>query len=193
MSSAIVLAEAMRAATERLDAAGVASPRYDAEVLAACALDAERSAIRTWTAMGARVDQAAADDFDELVQRRCRREPLQHITGRAPFAGVELAVGPGVFIPRPESELLVQLAVDFVRGVSNASTPVRVVDLCAGSGAIGLTEPGEANPSVRRSSPRATAPRPTPHCLKNQRRAVSCGGSINGRWVWQFMGKIIPW
>ena len=138
MSSAIVLAEAMRAATERLDAAGVASPRYDAEVLAACALDAERSAIRTWTAMGARVDQAAADDFDQLVQRRCRREPLQHITGRAPFAGVELAVGPGVFIPRPESELLVQLAVDFVRGVSNASTPVRVVDLCAGSGAIGL-------------------------------------------------------
>lgn len=71
-------------------------------------------------------------DFEESVRRRALREPLQHVTGVAPFWRVELAVGPGVFIPRPETELLTQWALEALQEVSR---PV-VVDLCAGSGAV---------------------------------------------------------
>lgn len=80
------------------------------------------------------VSAAEAAAFDEAVRRRAGREPLQHITGRAPFRHVELAVGPGVFVPRPETELLVDAVLPHLRGLA---APV-VVDLCAGSGALAL-------------------------------------------------------
>ena len=70
------------------------------------------------------------------VDRRAAREPLQHITGRAPFRSLELAVGPGVFVPRPETELVAQLAIDALQAVPTA-TP-RAADLGTGSGAIAL-------------------------------------------------------
>jgi release factor glutamine methyltransferase len=78
------------------------------------------------------VDAAAA--FAVLLDRRVRREPLQHILGTAPFRHVELAVGPGVFVPRPETELLVDAVLPTLRA---ASSPV-AIDLCSGSGALAV-------------------------------------------------------
>jgi release factor glutamine methyltransferase len=112
-------------ATRRLAAAGVASPRVDAELLLACVTNVPRSRL-------ALLDTIAAPDADRLrraVDRRAAREPLQHITGRAPFRHLDLLVGSGVFVPRPETELL----VDAIAPVAG-----RVVDLCAGSGALAL-------------------------------------------------------
>ncbi|MEV6973641.1 peptide chain release factor N(5)-glutamine methyltransferase [Kitasatospora sp. NPDC093806] len=125
----LLLAEVAQA-TQRLAAAGVPSPRFDAEELAAHVHNVKRSQLHT-------VKDA---DFDarywEAVARREAREPLQHITGRAFFRYLELAVGPGVFVPRPETETVVEWAIDAVRDMDVAE-PL-VVDLCSGSGAIAL-------------------------------------------------------
>lgn len=84
-------------------------------------------------------------DYAQLVARRAAREPLQHITGSAPFYGVELAVGPGVFIPRPETEVLAQWAVQML---DDAPSAPAVVDLGSGSGALAI--------AVARAVPAAT-------------------------------------
>jgi release factor glutamine methyltransferase len=99
----------------------------DAELLLAHALGVPRSKL-------AALDDVDAPTYTEAISRREAREPLQHITGRAPFRHLELAVGPGVFIPRPETELLVDAVLPRLRA---ADRPI-VVDLCAGSGALGL-------------------------------------------------------
>ena len=115
---------AVRAAAQRLSDAGVPSAEHDAGALAAYVLG-ERSLLASF-------DGGTQRRYDALVTRRAHREPLQHLTGIAPFRHVELAVGPGVFIPRPETEGLVDL-------VLKACGPDTVaVDLCAGSGAIAL-------------------------------------------------------
>lgn len=116
------------AATARLAEAGVPSARFDAEVLLAEALGIDRGRIPI--ADDATPEQAAA--YAALLARRAAREPLQHILGRAYFGPLTLAVGPGVFVPRPETELL---AVWAARQVERGAA---VVDLCAGSGALGL-------------------------------------------------------
>lgn len=123
----------LREATQALRAAGVASPEYDAAELLAHVLGTTRAGL-------ALVDEVAADDaavYAMLIARRAAREPLQHLTGMAHFRHVELAVGPGVFVPRPETELLAGWAIDEVRLVASTHgrAPV-VVDLCTGSGAI---------------------------------------------------------
>nr|WP_203607796.1 peptide chain release factor N(5)-glutamine methyltransferase [Streptomyces sp. SID11385] len=124
-----MLAEVAQA-TQRLAAAGVPSPRNDAEELAAYVHDVKRGELHT-------VPDA---DFDarywEAIARREAREPLQHITGRAYFRYLELQVGPGVFVPRPETESVVGWAIDAVRAM-DVVEPL-VVDLCTGSGAIAL-------------------------------------------------------
>lgn len=118
-------------ATVELDAAGVASPRVDAELLAAYVMGLPR-----WQLVIAPgFDEEQYARYRELVRRRAERVPLQHLTGVAPFRHLELAVGPGVFIPRPETELLVGWGLD--RLAAAGPRPV-VVDLCAGSGAIAL-------------------------------------------------------
>lgn len=114
----------VREAAERLRAAGVASPDHDAAELLAHVLGTTRSGLALVTELPA----AALTSYDALVARRAAREPLQHLTGVAWFRHVELAVGPGVFVPRPETELLAGWAIDQRPGV--------VVDLCTGSGAI---------------------------------------------------------
>jgi release factor glutamine methyltransferase len=124
----------MRAASETLAAAGVASPEYDAAELLAHVLGTTRSALPFVAAVTAE----QADAYAELVARRAAREPLQHLTGTAAFRHVELAVGPGVFVPRPETELLAGWAVDQARAVEEAGRTPVVVDLCTGSGAIAL-------------------------------------------------------
>ncbi|WP_281270348.1 peptide chain release factor N(5)-glutamine methyltransferase [Geodermatophilus normandii] len=115
----------------RLAGAGVESPRVDAELLLAHVLGVPRAALLTRDD----VDDAAAARFAALLDQRAGRVPLQHLTGRAPFRHLELAVGPGVFVPRPETEQLVEWALARLAGVD---APV-VVDLGAGSGAIALS------------------------------------------------------
>ena len=119
----------------RLARAGVASPEYDAAELLAHVLGTTRANL----ALSDTVDDAQAAAFEELVRRRETREPLQHLVGSASFRYVELAVGPGVFTPRPETELLAGWGVECAREVlAEGRTPV-VVDLCTGSGAIALS------------------------------------------------------
>ncbi|PUA80305.1 peptide chain release factor N(5)-glutamine methyltransferase [Nocardioides currus] len=121
---------ALASAVGRLRAAGVASPEHDAAELLAHVHGMERRDLfRVDTVEGER-----ATRFESLVARRAAREPLQHLTGAAYFRHVELAVGPGVFVPRPETELLAGWAIEHAQAVAGRA-PV-VVDLCTGSGAI---------------------------------------------------------
>ncbi len=130
------LAEAVREATAALADAGVPSPRHDAEALAAHVLRQPRSQVALAVLRGDDVD--LPDAFGDLVAERSRRVPLQHLTGTTPFRDLELAVGPGVFVPRPETEVVAQPAVDeAARLVAAGRRPV-VVDLCTGSGAIAI-------------------------------------------------------
>ncbi len=134
----IALRPLLAQATARLSEANVDSPRVDVEVLAAFAFGAGRADLITLDY----VDASAVDRFSALVDQRAQRVPLQHLTGRAGFRYLELRVGPGVFVPRPETELLVQWGLEALRAPQSSgsgSRPVTVVDLCAGSGAIALS------------------------------------------------------
>lgn len=131
MRTATVL---LHEATRRLADAEVPSPRHDATALLAHVLGVARGLVP----MVVEVDPAAAHDFDALVRRRAAREPLQHLLGRVGFRTLELEVGPGVFVPRPETELLAGWAVDQARQVAHQGRTPVVVDLCTGSGAIAL-------------------------------------------------------
>jgi release factor glutamine methyltransferase len=129
----------LRSATATLAAAGVPSPEYDAAELLAHVLGTSRAQL----ALADDLSEDRREQYDDLVARRARREPLQHLTGTAAFRHVELAVGPGVFTPRPETELLAGWGVDRAREVlGTGRTPV-VVDLCTGSGAVALALAGE--------------------------------------------------
>jgi release factor glutamine methyltransferase len=119
---------ARRDAAARLRDAGVASPERDADLLLAHVLDVALGRLPLVDDFGSPEQEA----YDALVARRAAREPLQHLTGTAAFRHVELAVGPGVFVPRPETELLAGWAIDHLLTLER---PV-VVDLCTGSGAI---------------------------------------------------------
>ncbi|MGQ0773467.1 MAG: peptide chain release factor N(5)-glutamine methyltransferase [Pseudonocardiales bacterium] len=120
--------------------AGVASPRVDAELLAAHVLGVQRGRL----AMVGLVDQPVVSALHELVTARAARVPLQHLTGTAVMGDVELSVGPGVFVPRPETELLLIWGLAAVAGVAR---PV-VIDLCTGSGALALAL-AHARPDAR--------------------------------------------
>lgn len=130
------LAQVLVRATAAL--AQVPSPRVDAELLAAHLLyDGSRSRLQHAALMGERLTPAQVAEYEALVARRAAREPLQHITGRAPFHHLELSVGPGVFVPRPETELLVEEALKVLSARAESATgQLRIVDLCTGSGAI---------------------------------------------------------
>jgi len=106
----------VREAAELLAAAGVASPEHDARALL-------------------RHAESNGLDGEELLNARASRVPLQHLMGSAGFRYLDLAVGPGVFVPRPESEVVVEAVLAAIAGIEHP----RVVDLCAGSGAIGLS------------------------------------------------------
>jgi release factor glutamine methyltransferase len=132
------LRDGVRAATARLRGAGVTSADVDAVELAAHVLGVDASEVRRLMVLGGRTLPGA---YAVLVDERAARVPLQHLTGRAHFRRLTLSVGPGVFVPRPETEVLVDLAlveVDRVRSLDRPQ-PVRVVDLCSGSGAIALS------------------------------------------------------
>ena len=120
--------EALEAAVDALGAVGVEDPRLDAELLLADAAGWERATLVTDP--GTEVPPAAARRFGELVRRRLRREPVAYILGRKGFRHLELAVDGRVLVPRPETELLVELALEL--------RPARVLDVGTGSGAIAL-------------------------------------------------------
>ena len=125
----------LKAASTRLAAAGVGSPEYDAAELLAQVLGVPRPEILRADSPTER--QRAA--YERAVARRAGREPLQYIIGVAGFRHVELAVGPGVFVPRPETEVLAGWAIEAALAVSEpGGRPPVVVDLCTGSGAIAL-------------------------------------------------------
>ena len=99
-------------------------------------LDTGRGGVQAAVVRGDAMTETDAARFAAVVERRATREPLQHITGLAPFRHLELRVGPGVFVPRPETEMVAQLAIDALRA---AASPAPVaVDLGTGSGAIAL-------------------------------------------------------
>jgi release factor glutamine methyltransferase len=153
--------ELVAAAAAQLAAAGVPTPEVDAELLLAHVTGRPRPLLRM---AGSTVTEEQSDAYAALLAQRVRRIPLQHLTGLAPFRHLELHVGPGVFIPRPETELLVDhvLAYADARATpvedaggsgggpreprraegdprKRAATGLRVVDLCAGSAALALS------------------------------------------------------
>lgn len=117
-------------AANTLREAGVDSPEVDARLLAAHVLG-----VAPLQLMFADAPADFGERYTELVARRAAREPLQHIIGTAPFYGVDLAVGPGVFIPRPETEVLAEWAV---RKLIDAPPAPTVVDLGSGTGALAI-------------------------------------------------------
>ena len=129
VGAAPTVAAILRAAAEHLAAARIATARQDAEALLAHALGTTRLGLYIEGRMA--VPAGAQGAFESLLARRARHEPLQYLLGAVEFCGLALTVGPGVFIPRPETEELVERAAAL--GPAGAAT---VVDLCTGSGAI---------------------------------------------------------
>lgn len=123
-----------------LTGADVPSPRADAMLLAAHAIGADRSEIERRMVLGGGVEPDQRRRLRALVAERAARVPLQHLTGTAPFRRLELQVGPGVFVPRPETEAVVDLALHGLIGPGGpaGSDVPTVVDLCTGSGALAL-------------------------------------------------------
>jgi release factor glutamine methyltransferase len=131
-------------ATSDLAAAGVESPQVDARLLLAHVLGVEPVRLH----LDPPIDEEPRQRFAELVRRRATREPVQHLTRVAPFRHLELSVGPGVFVPRPETEVMTGWAVDRLgERVAAGGSPL-VVDLCSGSGAIAAAIASEV-PGVR--------------------------------------------
>lgn len=129
---ALTVGEALRSGTERLAAAGVDEPRFDAEVLLAYALGVSRAYLYAHPERCLAPEEEAA--WQDAVARRERREPVAYIVGKRGFFGLELAVDRRVLVPRPETEMIVERVLEFA-----ARQPVRVVwDIGTGSGALAL-------------------------------------------------------
>ncbi|GDZ59119.1 release factor glutamine methyltransferase [Bifidobacteriaceae bacterium MCC01967] len=131
-------ADVIRDAAVQLREAGIETPEHDAKLLLAEAAGVELRDVDKALLMGEELGTAEQlARFQSMLARRAKREPLQYITGHAPFRYLDLKVGLGVFIPRPETETVVQAGLDWL--TEHGMIHPRVVDLCAGSGAIGLS------------------------------------------------------
>ncbi|MDX2377355.1 peptide chain release factor N(5)-glutamine methyltransferase [Microbacterium sp. LRZ72] len=130
------LAEALRGAVERLAAAHVPDPEVDAQLLAAHVLGTSRGGVQAGAIRGDALSLPHAEAYGRVIDRRAAREPLQHITGLAPFRQLVLRVGPGAFVPRPETEMVAQLAIDTL--AASPSPAPTAVDLGTGTGALAL-------------------------------------------------------
>ncbi|OZD69772.1 protein-(glutamine-N5) methyltransferase, release factor-specific [Rhodococcus sp. 05-340-1] len=119
-------------ATSMLDAAGVPSPRVDAELLAAHLVGVDRGRL----GLVPLVEPEVVEAYFRTVEQRAKRIPLQYITGTTSLGNIDVEVGPGVFVPRPETELLLAWALAFLENVDHH--PPVILDLCTGSGALAL-------------------------------------------------------
>lgn len=146
-------------AVTQLSDAGVSTPRVDAELLLAHSHGVDRSDVARSLALCTGLTpkdpeldlELAEAAFRDLVEQRSQRIPLQHLTGTAAFRTIELAVGPGVFVPRPETEHVAQVAIDELQRLSaedHTGEPLFAIDLCAGSGAIALAIAEETDAKV---------------------------------------------
>jgi release factor glutamine methyltransferase len=126
---------ALQSATESFATAGIESASADAETLLAHLLKISRGELQAKAFTDSEFSET--EIFADLVGKRAQRIPLQHLTGVAHFRRLTLKVGPGVFVPRPETEVVTQLAVDALRAIGSES-PI-AVDLATGSGAIALS------------------------------------------------------
>ncbi len=139
------LVEALAFAKEKLASSGVPSPDADAHWLLAHATDSTRAELLTNISFDLVLTQEQITEFNLSLEKRLRRIPLQHITGTAAFRSLELAVGPGVFIPRFETEQVTQIAIDFLNSLP--ATP-KAIDVGTGSGAIAISLAKETNAEV---------------------------------------------
>ncbi len=129
----VTFIEAINRAASKLAAAGVSTARLDAEVLLCNAAVRDRAWLLAH--MQEEIGDGPRTIFEQAVERRSRREPLQYIVGRQEFWGLDFTVTPGVLIPRPETELIIESAV---RAVKDRNKPLRIIDLCTGSGCIAV-------------------------------------------------------
>lgn len=148
VTSCVTLREALVCATKVLANAGIETASYDASLLLAHVCNVNMQALHKAMLMdehrlipSQHSYASVVSQYAQVIARRANREPLQHITGEVTFRYVTLSVGNGVFIPRQETEMLVQLGLDWWQ--SQRAHKPRVVDLCAGSGAIGLSVASE--------------------------------------------------
>lgn len=139
------LVEALAFAKEQLARVGVPSPDADAHWLLAHATDSTRAELLTNITFDLDLTQEQITEFNLSLEKRLRRIPLQHITGSAAFRSLELSVGPGVFIPRFETEQVTQIAIDFLNSLP--ATP-KAIDVGTGSGAIAISLAKETNAEV---------------------------------------------
>ena len=140
----MLVSELLSESSSKLKEAGVTSATVDAELIACYCLGISRSELAIMVATNQEFPTESLELFELSLARRVARQPLQHITGSAPFRHLELKVGPGVFTPRPETEQVVGFALE---KISNWQSPL-IVDLCAGSGAIAISLATEVSGST---------------------------------------------
>lgn len=131
----MLLADALAKASKLFFAAGIETPEIDAQLLAAHVLGSSRGSVQSDLIIGRKLTENELSEFETLAEKRAKRLPLQHLTGKGYFRNLELKVGNGVFIPRPETESVAELAIQALRAVPGE--PI-AVDLCTGSGAIAI-------------------------------------------------------
>jgi release factor glutamine methyltransferase len=129
----VTLIEAINNASAKLASADVPNARFDAELLICHALGRDRAWLLAHIRDG--LDNERRRAFEQLIERRSGREPLQYITGRQEFWGLDFEVTPDVLIPRPETELIVETALQHAR---DQGGPLSIIDLCTGSGCIAV-------------------------------------------------------
>lgn len=131
--------EAYTKGAEALDAAGVTDAARDSKTLLALAMDVSETRMITEQKSPVAPDRLAV--YRRMIERRASGEPLQHITGNTEFMGLPFKVRPGVLIPRQETEIMVERALEVIRAEawSKAAAPAKVLDLCCGSGVIGIS------------------------------------------------------
>lgn len=130
------LADALAKASAAFAEACIETPEIDAQLLAAHVLGSSRGSVQSDLIIGRQLTDDQLKEFEALVEKRSQRLPLQHLTGKGYFRNLELKVGKGVFIPRPETESVAELAIQALRAVPGE--PI-AVDLCTGSGAIAIS------------------------------------------------------
>ncbi|WP_254259489.1 peptide chain release factor N(5)-glutamine methyltransferase [Leucobacter chinensis] len=141
----LLIHETLLSLSNAFETAGIPDPQTDAELIVGSVLGESRGRVQSLAIMGGTLEPAQRERIESLASERAQRVPLQHLTGKAPFRHFELDVGPGVFVPRPETETVVQFAIDELQA-DMAPEPL-ALDLCTGSGAIALAMASEVQRS----------------------------------------------